>query len=152
MKSTGLRAVTMQRWQRLAIREQRLLLILSVFILGVVAFSLIWQPTQQRLATAERQYQQQLAVAAQLLQARPGNSASEPTDRALSLRISESVGISGLEMHQMDTDNDLLRLTLSGDAKALLSWLDRMEREGVTLQLLTLERRDAALHAQITLK
>jgi general secretion pathway protein M len=152
MKSTGLRAVTMQRWQRLAIREQRLLLILSVFILGVAAFSLIWQPTQQRLATAERQYQQQLAVAAQLLQARPGNSASEPTDRALSLRISESVGISGLEMHQMDTDNDLLRLTLSGDAKALLSWLDRMEREGVTLQSLALEKRDAALHAQMTLK
>jgi general secretion pathway protein M len=60
--------------------------------------------------------------------------------------------MAGLELHQMDTDNDLLRLTLSGDAKALLSWLDQIEREGVALQSLTLEKREARLHAQVILR
>ena len=30
-------------WQRLSLREQRLLLAMGVFLLAVVAFSLIWQ-------------------------------------------------------------------------------------------------------------
>ena len=54
----------LQRWQRLSLSERRLLLILGAFVFGVTAFSLVWQPTQQRLATAERQHQQQLALAA----------------------------------------------------------------------------------------
>ena len=36
----------------------------TVLFMGVATFSLIWQPTQQRLASAERHYQQQLALAA----------------------------------------------------------------------------------------
>ncbi|MNG35385.1 hypothetical protein D3C84_1221070 [compost metagenome] len=52
----------------------------------------------------------------------------------------------------MDTDNDLLRLTLSGDAKALLQWLDRTERDGVALQSLTLEKRDTVLEARVVLR
>ncbi|HEF4760391.1 TPA: type II secretion system protein M [Pseudomonas putida] len=140
------------RWQRLSGREQWALLVLGIFFLSLMAFRLIWQPVQQRLAIAERQYQQQLALAAQLQQARPRSSAFESTDQPLSLRISESAATAGLELHQMDTDNELLRLTLSGDAKALLSWLDRIERDGVALQSLTLEKREAVLHAQVALK
>ncbi|WP_150772077.1 type II secretion system protein GspM [Pseudomonas fluorescens] len=141
-----------QRWQRMSTREQRLLSSLGVCVLGIAAFSVIWQPTQQRLATAERQYQQQLALATQLQQARPHPGAAESTDQPLSLRISESAASAGLELHQMDSDDELLRLTLSGDAKALLSWLDRMERDGVTLQSLTLEKRDAMLQARMVLR
>ena len=150
MKS--LKAVIQQRWQRLSAREQGALLVLGFFFLCVLAFSLIWQPVQQRLAIAERQYQQQLALAAQLQQARPYSGAVESTDQPLSLRISESAATAGLELHQLDTDNDLLRLTLSGDAKALLSWLDLMERDGVALQSLTLQKRDALLEAQVVLR
>ena len=146
MKFTGLTA----RWQRLTLRERRMVSILGLFVFGVAAFFLIWQPTQQRLATAERQYRQQLALAAQLQQAQPNTL--QPTDQPLSLRISESLATTGLELHQMDTDNDLLRLTLSGEAKALLSWLDQLEREGVTLQSLTLEKREAVLHTQAVLR
>lgn len=150
MKS--LKAVILQCWQRLSVREQSALRGLGVFVLSVAAFNLIWQPVQQRLAIAERQYQHQLALAAQLQWARPQSSVPEPTDQPLSLRLSESAATAGLELHQMDTDNDLLRLTLSGDAKALLSWLDQIEREGVALQSLTLEKRDKALHAQVVLR
>ncbi|MGY2186078.1 Type II secretion system protein M [compost metagenome] len=151
MKLMGLKSVVV-KFQSLSRREQRLLLALSVFVLSVMAFALIWQPTQQRLATAERQYQQQLALATQLQQARPRSHIPQPLDQPLSLRISESVVTAGLELHQMDSDNELLRLTLSGDAMALLPWLDRIEREGIALQSLTLEKRDAVLEARVVLR
>lgn len=152
MKPAALKAMMLQRWQRLSIREQRLLLILGAFVLSVAAFSLIWQPTQQRLANAERQHQQQLALMTQLQQARPRAQVPEAADQPLSLRISESAAAAGLDMQRMDTDNDLLRLTLSGEAKGLLSWLDRMERSGVLMQSLTLEKRDAVLEAQVVFR
>jgi general secretion pathway protein M len=141
-----------QAWQRLSIREQRLLRVLSFFLLSVVAFSLIWQPTRQRLETVERQYQQQLALTAQLQQAQPGSNTSALADQPLSLRTSESATAAALELHQMDSDNDLLRLTVSGDAKALLQWLDRTERDGVVLQSLTMEKRDTVLEARVVLR
>lgn len=151
MKQTRLKDC-MAMWRRLSVREQRLLLGLSAFVLGVAAFGLIWQPTQQRLATAERQYQQQLALAAQLQQVRPRSHIPQAVDQPLSLRISESVVAAGLELQQMDSDNELLRLTLSGDAMALLQWLDRIERDGVVLQSLTLEKRDTVLEARVVLR
>lgn len=139
-------------WQRLSLREQRLLLAMGAFLLAVVAFSLIWQPTRQRLETMERQHQQQLAVSAQLQRAQPRSPPPVVSHQSLSLRVSESATAAGLEIHQMDTDNDVLRLTLSGDAQALLQWLDRTERDGVTLQSLTLEKRDAVLEARVVLR
>jgi general secretion pathway protein M len=139
-------------WQRLSLREQRLLLAMGAFLLAVVAFSLIWQPTRQRLETMERQHQQQLAVSAQLQRAQPRSPPPVVTHQSLSLRVSESATEARLEIHQMDTDNDVLRLTLSGEAKALLQWLDRTERDGVALQSLTLEKRDAVLEARVVLR
>jgi general secretion pathway protein M len=139
-------------WQRMSLREQRLLLVMGAFLLAVVAFSLIWQPTRQRLETMERQHQQQLAVSAQLQRAQPRSPPPVVSHQSLSLRVSESATAAGLEIHQMDTDNDVLRLTLSGDAQALLQWLDRTERDGVALQSLTLEKRDAVLEARVVLR
>ncbi|BFT60821.1 type II secretion system protein GspM [Pseudomonas moorei] len=152
MKPSEFKAATLQRWQRLSIREQRLLGGLSVFVLSVAAFSLVWQPTQQRLITAERQYQQQLALAARLQQAQPRSHVPGPVDQPLSLRISESAATAGLELQQMNSDNDLLRLTVSGDAMTLLPWLDGIERDGIALQSLTLEKRDAVLEARLVLR
>ncbi|WP_180203937.1 type II secretion system protein GspM [Pseudomonas sp. SbOxS1] len=153
MKLSGLITwlALLQRWQRLSLRERRLLLMLGTFAFGVGAFVLVWQPTQQRLATAERQYQQQLALAAQLQLARPRNT-REPVTQPLSLHVSESATEAGLELHQVNTDGDQLRLSLSGDAKALLAWLDRIERNGTALQSLTLEKRNAVLEARVVLR
>ncbi|MHC8364830.1 type II secretion system protein GspM [Pseudomonas sp. ZT5P21] len=139
-------------WQRLSIREQRLLLVVGVFLLVVAVFSLIWQPSLQRLEAVERRYQQQLALAAQLQRAQPRSSVAVVAEQPLSLRISESVAAVGLELHQMEADNDLLRLTLSGEAKTLLQWLDRVERDGAAVQSLTLEKRDAVLEARVVLR
>ncbi|MGO4000826.1 type II secretion system protein GspM [Pseudomonas fluorescens] len=142
----------LQRWQRLSRREQYLLGGLAAFVLSVAAFSLIWLPTQQRLASAERHYQQQLALAAQLQQARPRSQQQSPAEQPLALRISESVLTTGLELQQMDTDNDLLRLTLSGEAMTLLAWLDQIEQQGAVLQALTLDKRDGLLEARVVLR
>lgn len=138
-------------WQRISRREQRLLQAMSVFLLLVVTFSLIWQPTRQRLDTAERQYQQQRQLAVQLQRAQPQGS-KPAIAQPLSLHVSESATSAGLDLAQMEADNDMLRLTLSGDANALLQWLDRVERDGVTLQSLTLEKREAVLEARVVLR
>ena len=141
-----------QIWRRTSTREQQLLLVLGVFLLAVVAFSLIWQPTRQRLEDVERQYQQQMALVAQLQRAQPRSHVAVDTDQPLSLRVSESAAAAGLEIRQMETDSDLMRLTLNGDSQTLLQWLDGMERSGVALQSLTLEKRDDALEARLVLK
>ncbi|MHC8303834.1 type II secretion system protein GspM [Pseudomonas sp. PB3P13] len=138
-------------WRGISRREQRLLQALGIFLLVVVAFSLIWQPTRQRLASAERQYLQQQQLSVQLQQAQPQGKLSAIT-QPLSLHVSESTTVAGLDIAQMEADNEGLRLTLSGDAKALLQWLDRIEREGVALHSLTLEKRDAVLEARLVLR
>lgn len=139
-------------WQRLPTREQRLLLAPGFFLLAVVAFSLAWQPTRQHLETLERRYQQQMNLAAQLQQAQPRSAATAVTDQPLSLRLSDSATAAGLELQQMETDNDVLRLTVSGHAKTLLQWLDNAEREGAAVQSLTLEKRDAVLEARVVVR
>ncbi|MBF4557034.1 type II secretion system protein M [Pseudomonas sp. p50] len=141
-----------QVWQRISVREQRLLQALGAFLLIVVAFSLIWQPTRQRLETVERQHRHQLALVAQLQHAQPRSNAPADSGQPLSLRISDNATAAGLDIHQMETDVDTVRLTLSGNANAVMQWLDGVEREGVALQSLTLEKRDALLEARVVFR
>ncbi|CAI8911288.1 general secretion pathway protein M [Pseudomonas sp. IT-P12] len=139
-------------WQRLSIRERRLLLAMGAVVLGVAAFSLIAQPVRQRLSVVERQYQQQVTLADQLQHAQPQHAVARVSDQPLSLHISDSATAAGLELQQMDTDSDLLRLTVSGDVTQLLQWLDHAERNGAALQSLTLEKRDTLLEARVVFK
>jgi len=125
---------------------------IGAFLLAVVAFSLIWQPTRQRLETVEREYQQQTGLAAQLQRALPRSHVSVDSDKPLSLRISESAAAAGLEIRQMESDSYLLRVTLNGNAQPLMQWLDGIERSGVALQSLSLEKRDEALEARMVLR
>lgn len=138
-------------WRRISRREQQLLQALGMFLLLVMAFSLIWQPARQRMDTTERHYQQQRMLSIQLQRAQPQSNRSV-ISQPLSLHISESAAATGLDLVQMETDNEVLRLTLSGDAKTLLHWLDRVEQDGAALQALTLEKRDAVLEARIMLR
>lgn len=138
-------------WQGISRREQRLLQALGIFLLIVLAFSLIWQPTRQRLANAELQYLQQQQLSVQLQRAQPQGQLPAIT-QPLSLHVSESTTVAGLDIAQMEADTEGLRLTLSGDASALLQWLDRIEREGIALQSLSLEKREAVLEARVVLR
>ena len=140
-----------QIWQRISAREQRLLLAMVVVLLIFAGYSLIWQPSRLRLESAEQYYQQQLGLRTQLQHAQPRIIVAG-ADQPLSLRVSDGASAAGLDIHQMDSDNEFLRLTISGSPEALLQWLDSVERGGVALQSLTLEKRDGVLQARAVLR
>ncbi|MCK1792943.1 type II secretion system protein GspM [Pseudomonas violetae] len=141
-----------QAWQRISAREQRLLLAMAMVLLVFAGYSLIWQPSRLRLESTERYYQQQLGLRTQLQHAQPRSIVAGATDQPLSLRVSDGATAAGLDIHQMDSDNELLRLTISGNPEGLLQWLDSVERGGVALQSLSLEKRDNVLEARVVLR
>ncbi|UUQ67168.1 type II secretion system protein M [Pseudomonas fuscovaginae UPB0736] len=137
-----------ERWQRLAPRERQWLIGLGLFLLSVAMFSGLWLPSQQRLERAHHLYQQRWALAGEVHNARPMRGRTAPT-QPLSTRLDESVRAAGLELQQLDQDGQTLRLTLVGDALALLGWLERVEQDGAQLQSLGLEPRDKRLEARV---
>ncbi|SCZ36042.1 MULTISPECIES: type II secretion system protein GspM [unclassified Pseudomonas] len=138
-------------WGRLSRREQQLLLGLVGLLLVVVVYTSIWQPVRQRLDVAERQYRQQAELHARIQRAEPARDLTTAT-RPLSVRVNDSAAATGLEIAEMEVDGDSLRLAVSGDANQLLQWLDQQEREGATLQSLTLEARNSVLEARVVLR
>lgn len=148
IRSWALPAALTQRWQGLGLRERRMLVGLGIFLLVVSLFSGVWQPVQQRLEKAERLYQQRLLLAVEVQRAQPASLRSTPS-QPLSSRLSETVTAAGLELQQLDQDGQSLRVTLSGNALALLQWLDQTEQSGAVLQSLSLEKRDQHLGAQV---
>ena len=111
-------------------------------------FTSIWQPTRHRLVLAERQYWQQAELAARIQRLEPTGATATSS---LSVRINDSATAAGLELAELEIDGDSLRLAVSGDANRLLDWLDRHERDGATLQVLSLEVRNGILVARMVL-
>ena len=144
--------VHIKRWRRLSQRERGLLVLLIAGLLGGALFFCIWQPAMQRLDAAGHRYRQQQHFAVQLERAQPQSRSLSDARQPLSLRISESLVTAGLEVQQMDSDNEQIRLTLSGQPEPLLRWLDRLERDDVLLQSLTLEPRDTLIEARLQLR
>lgn len=150
-KSIALPSAVIETWSRLSQRDRQWLSGLGVFLLAVLAFSVFWQPAQQRLLVAERQYQQQRALAMEIQRVQPSNGRAATT-QPLSTQVSESAIAAGLELQQFDVERDRLRLTVSGDALVLLAWLDKTEQGGAALQSLTLEKRGKLLEARMVLQ
>lgn len=140
-----------QAWVGLSRREQGRLSGLAGIVLVAVAYTLIWQPTRQRLEIAERQHRQQAELSARIQRAEPTwdtTAARQP----LSVRVNERATAAGLEIAQMEVDDDSLRLAVSGEANSLLHWLHQQEREGAVLQSLTLEAENGLLGARVVLR
>ncbi|MNJ23542.1 General secretion pathway, M protein [compost metagenome] len=138
-------------WVRQSRRERYLLSGLAVFLLATLAYSLAWQPAQARLVQAEHRYLQQRALALDVQRAQPARArwtASQP----LSVQVSERAAEAGLELHQLDLEGDQLRMTVSGDALALLAWLEQTEQQGGQLQSLLLTKQDKRLQARLVLE
>jgi len=142
----------LERWRRLSGRERNLILFLATGCLGGAMLLWLWQPSVQRLEAAERLYRQQQTFAIQLNRAQPPSGAVFDASQPLSLRISDSLATAGLDVQQMDSDNEQIRLTLTGPPEPLLLWLDRLERGGVVLHSLKLEPRDNLLEARLLLR
>lgn len=112
-------------------------------------FTSIWQPTRHRLDLAERQYWQQAELAARIQRLEPTGATTATS--SLSVRINDSATAAGLELAELEIDGDSLRLAVSGDGNRLLDWLDRHERDGASLQVLSLEVRNGVLDARMVL-
>lgn len=141
---------TLNTWKGLSLRERCLLMGAALLVLGGLCYSLLWQPAQQRLVNAERHYQQQLALSNRVQSAQPVRPETLNA-RPLPARISERAVAAGLQLQEMEVDNDQVRLTLIAQAHVLLSWLAELERDGIALQQLSLEKRDSLLEARVVL-
>lgn len=139
-----------ERWRQLPARDRQLCQGLAVFLLVMFGVYGLWLPAQQRQATAQVMYDKQWALASELQQAAP-LMAAPVFAPPLSTRLSESAASAGLEVQQFDLDADGVRITLKGDAVALLAWLNRLEHEGAEFQSITLEKREATLEARLHL-
>jgi len=140
----------LQTWKALSPRDRFLLKGLTVFVIGVLAFQVLWQPSRQRVTSVERHYQQQLALAQQVNSTQP-QRALPVAGQPLASTINDSAEAAGLKVQQIEVQNEQLRLTLSGDAHALLKWLAELERDAGAFQTLTLEKRGSHLEARLVL-
>ena len=143
-------ALMSRPWRRLEARDRRVLVLLSAVLLAVLLWQGLWLPAQLRLESAERRYQQQWALGREIGAAIPQRSRAPAPVRPA--QVSEAVAAAGLELEQLDVDGNVLRLTLRGDALALLTWLEGMERSGAILQSLVLETRATQLQARLGLE
>lgn len=143
--------VLQEKWQQLPRRDQKMLVWLGIFLIAVLMFSGLWQPAQQRLAAAERLYQQRLALALQVQRALP--SQQRPLVSApLSTRLSDRALAQGLDLEQFEADDNVLRITLRGNAQTLLKWLEGVERDGAQFESLSLDKKDQLLQAQLVVR
>lgn len=137
-----------ERWLQLPRRDRQLCGVLAVFLLAVFGFYGVWQPAQQRLAVAQTLYAQRVAQAAEVQRAQP-TRATRVYTQPLSSRLSESAASAGLTVQQFDVDTQRLRISLSGNALAVLEWLNRIEQEGAEFESLSLEKSAQVLHVQL---
>jgi len=143
-----MKARVRERWLQLPRRDRQLCAVLGVFLLAVFAFYGVWQPAQQRLTAAQTLYAQRIAQAGEVQRARPTRAARVYT-QPLSSRLSESAASAGLDVQQFEMDNQVLRITLSGNALVALEWLNRIEQEGAEFESLSLEKSGQALQVQL---
>ncbi len=140
----------LRAWKNLSLRERYLIKGMAVLMLGGLSYALLWQPAQQQRVVAERHYQQQLALA-QRMQSAQAHGAVQAVAQPLPTLLSERAAAAGLDVQHMEVDGEQVRLTVSAHAQAVLGWLADLEREGVSFQALTLEKRDQQLEARIVI-
>lgn len=150
-----------QRWQRLAPRERRALLLLGLCLILAAGYLGLWQPAQRGLAEARDAYRQQRTLHAYLEQnaelarqlgpvAVPG-----PAPEQLQGLVTETAQAQGLQIESLDSQGDgALTVSLpQASGSALLDWLAVLQAQGVQLEQASLERLDAGLvNARLTLR
>ncbi|HBO2173351.1 TPA: type II secretion system protein GspM [Pseudomonas aeruginosa] len=141
------------RWLRLPLRERRALLGLLLFLGLVLAWILLWQPQRQALLDAERHYQEELRLRADL-QRLPGALDSDPRIDAAALPglLARSSAHARLNVERMDSEGSgRMNLSLEGQLADLLGWFERLGRSGVDISDLSLEvSPDALARARLT--
>lgn len=151
IRRTKFFAALLTTWQRLTASDRHALITLSVVMVAALAFVGIWQPAKERLINAERAYQQRLVLANEISRAQPAGTKIDNT-QPLSVRLSDRATADGLDLQQLEIQEDTLRLTLNGNAPALLDWIHRAELDGAQVQSLTLDKQQQQLHAELVIR
>jgi general secretion pathway protein M len=143
--------ILLEKWQQLPNRDRQMLTVLGIFLVGMLMFSRLWQPAQQRLAAAERLYQQRLGLALEVERALPTRQHST-LPAPLSSLLSDSALAQGLDLQQFEVDDSVLRITLRGNALTLLKWLESIERNGAVFESMSLEKSDRMMEARLVVR
>lgn len=126
--------------------ERRALWGLAAFVLGTLMVVGVWQPARQNLAQATLRVEQQLELANRLAQAQPVRQTG--AQQPLAPFISESARRANLELQQLDIAGPMLNVAVTGDALAVLAWLQGLEAAGAHLHSLALQPKGALLQAR----
>lgn len=139
-----------QRWQQLPARDRLALQLLGGFLALVLLYVGLWQPLQREVREARDWHQSQRELHAYLQanaeQARQGATApAAPLDASqLQGLVTSSAQQAGIAIDRYDNDGAGLSLNLAGVPFArLLPWLAELERQGVRLAEVGLDRAGA---------
>lgn len=135
-------------------RDQRLLLLLAVFVATVLFWLLIWLPIQDRLTIAEARHARALADQRWILEQRESlqqlaagqTGAGARTGQALLSTVATSARGAGITLNRFQPEgNDALAVSLEDVAFGeLVVWLELLYRqEGIRVRSATIDAQNA---------
>lgn len=151
-----------QYWLQLAPREQKLLGVMTVFLVLFLLYSLLWEPiqaehkqAQQRLELAQNQWQWlneqipawEASSFAQTHQAQPKTQSSLTDNNQLMAFINQQLAVYKIQkqLKEIKSASKGIKISLkSVDATKLFKWLQRLESQGINFDRLTFERTATA--------
>lgn len=146
-RSTAAASPLLLRWQQLPARDRLALSLLAVFMLLMALYAAIWLPLQREVREAREWYQSQRElhqyVLANAPQARQQGGEQQVRISAEQLQgvVTSSAQQAGISIERYDSDGSGLSLSLSRVPFArLLPWLLELERQGVNLLEVNLDR------------
>ncbi|WP_315974669.1 type II secretion system protein M [Pseudomonas sp. 5P_3.1_Bac2] len=150
-----------KRWQALVPRERLAVSALLAFVLLVLLYVGLWQPTQQRVHTARNAFEAQRELNAYMHSQAPllRNQASTPQTSIDPTRlqglITSSAAAHGLSIERLDNDSaGAVQVNLQPAPFArLLQWIEHLQGQGVQISEAGLDRgADNAVAARLTLR
>lgn len=128
------------RWHQLPARERRALLLLGLFLGPVLAWMLLLQPQRQALHQAEQDYQQALALQADLARLPAARPQATLTAEALPGLLARTSAEARLNIERMDHEGaGRINLGLEGALDDLIGWLRQLQQAGARVASLGLE-------------
>jgi general secretion pathway protein M len=149
-----------QHWQQQSQRERLALSLLAGFLLLTLLYTSLWLPLQSRVQDARQWHQAQSELQQYMLSNQAlAQQAGRQTHTTLSLEKIQTLATStaqqtGLVIQRYDFDASGLRLNLVHvPFSNLLSWLTTLEKQGVRLVELNLNRTSSGqVDAHMTLR
>lgn len=155
------RSLLVQRWRALAPRDRLSLTCLALFVLLVLLYLVLWQPAQQRLASARSAFETQRELHAYLQSRAPlaRSLASKPQVSIEPARlqglVTASAAAQGLAIERLDSDGGgVLQVSVQPASFAqLLRWFAALEAQGVQIAEAGLDRaEDSKVAARLSLR